>query len=209
MTRLLLASLVLIAGCKATPASLDIKPDNLLITEKNGSLQLQVTPLDANGNEISITDITFKAMTPTIATVGPSGMVRAVQSGMAAILITAGGYTKEVEISLQIPKKINIDPPNHWMMLGVTRGYKATVINDRDRAILAGGVRWSSSEPEVASVDKHGNVKTLTEGTTTITAYAAGIQASTKLTVKYEEFSDEEGTLSVINEDPEKAKKNK
>jgi len=200
---------LLLAGCQATPESLEIGPDNLLIDKKGGTLQLQIKPLDRNGNEITVKEISYKSMTPTMATVSPTGLVRGVQSGLATILVTAGGYAKEVEISLQIPAKVVIDPSNHWMMLGVTRGYKATVINDRGKPILAGGVRWSSSNPEVAKVDKFGNVKSLTEGKTEITAYAGGLKGTTGLTVKHEEFDDESGTLSVMNEDPEKAKEKK
>lgn len=205
--RVLLLALVLAAGCKVRPASLDVKPDNLLITEKGGTLQLQVIPKDKSGNPMASSEVTFKAMTPTMATVNSSGLVKAVQSGLATVLISTNGLDKEVEISLQIPQKIVIDPDNKWTMLGVTRGYKATVINDRGKPILAGGVRWTSSNPEIASVDKFGNVKTLTEGVTTITAYAAGIQGDTKLTVKHEEFNDEDGTLSVMNEAPDEEKK--
>ena len=197
---LLLAIVLAIAGCKARPASLEVRPDNLLITEKGGTLQLQVIPRDGDGNQIDLTELSFKSMTPTMATVDGNGLVKAVQSGLATVLITANGVPKEVEISLQIPKKIEIDPDGAWLMLGVTKGFKATVINDRDKPILAGGVRWTTSNPEVASVDKHGNVKTLTEGTTTITAYAAGISGKTRLTVKHEEFNGEDGTLSVMNE---------
>ena len=210
MRRLLLLALILVAGCKARPASLDVKPDNLLIAEKGGSLQLQVIPLDKSGAPLVVSGLAFKSMTPTMATVNSSGLVKAVQSGLATILVSANGLDKEVEISLQIPQKIDIDPDSKWSMLGVTRGYKATVINDRGKPILAGGVRWTSSNPEVASVDKYGNVKTLTEGETTITAYAAGIQGETSLTVKHEEFNDEDGTLSVMNEaQDEDAKKKK
>jgi hypothetical protein len=205
--RILLLAIVLAAGCKARPASLDVKPDNLLITKKGGTLQLQVIPKDKNGTPMSSSEITFKAMTPTMATVNSSGLVKAVQSGLATVLISVDGLDKEVEISLQIPQKIVIDPDNKWTMLGVTRGYTATVINDRGKPILAGGVRWTSSNPEIASVDKFGNVKTLTEGVTTITAYAAGIQGDTKLTVKHEEFNEEDGTLNVMNEAPDEDKK--
>ncbi len=197
---LLLALSLAVAGCKARPASLEVKPDNLLIAEKGGTLQLQVIPRDKEGNQLDLTELTFKAMTPTMATVNSNGLVKAVQSGLATVLITANGVPKEVEISLQIPEKVTINPTNAWLMLGVTKGYKATVINDRGKPILAGGVRWTSSNPEVASVDKFGNVKTKTEGTTIITAYAAGIQGETKLTVKHEEFNGEDGTLSVMNE---------
>ena len=209
MKRVLLLALILMAGCKARPASLDVKPDNLLITEKGGTLQLQVIPLDDVGAPLAASEVAFKSMTPTMATVNSSGLVKAVQSGLATVLVSANGLDREVEISLQIPKKIVIDPDSKWSMLGVTRGYKATVINDRGKPILAGGVRWTSSNPEVASVDKFGNVKTLTEGETTITAYAAGIQGETKLTVKHEEFNKEDGTLSVMNEAPDEDDKKK
>jgi uncharacterized protein YjdB len=134
-------------------------------------------------------------MTPTMATVDHLGNVQAVTSGAATILVESPPASKEVEVLVQLAKKITIAPRQPMMMLGVTKGFKATVINDRDQPMIAGEIRWSTSDPEIFTVDKDGNVKTLKEGKATLTAHAAGTQGTTEITVKHEELH-EDGTLS-------------
>ena len=101
----------------------------------------------------------------------------------------------KVEVLIQIPKKIEIQPDETLLMLGVTKRYKATVIDDRDKPMIAGQIRWSSSDPKVFTVDSWGDVKTLTEGAADLTAHAAGISADLRITVKHEELSDDGLTL--------------
>jgi uncharacterized protein YjdB len=130
-------------------------------------------------------------MTPTMATVDSAGLIKPVTSGTAAILVTADGVSKEVEVLVQLPKKIAIEPNNPMLMLGVTRGFKATVYNDRDQPMLAGEIHWSTSDPQIFTVDKQGNVTTKEEGEATLTVDAAGIRASTKVLVKHEELQED------------------
>jgi len=188
------ALLALAAGCGG-PAKIDVEPERPLITSKSEGVQLRAVVKDEKGKALSSTGVTFTSMTPTMASVDESGNVRGIVSGSATILVRAGKLSKEVEVLIQLPKKITITPDSPMMMMGVTKGFKATVINDRDQPMIAGEIRWSSSDPETVSVDKDGNVKTIKEGKATLTAFAAGIQGSTEVTVKHEELH-EDGSLS-------------
>jgi uncharacterized protein YjdB len=191
MSLLILAAL---AGC-SSPATIDVEPKNLLLKGKSETIQLQPTVKDASGKVMHDVAVTFKSMTPTMATVDASGNVQAVTSGTGTILVSCGKASQEVEVIIQIPKKIEIDPSSPMMMLGVTKGFKATVINDRDQPMIAGEVRWVSSDPNIFTVDASGNVKTVNEGEAKLTAFAAGIESTTTITVKHEELH-EDGTLS-------------
>ena len=135
----------------------------------------------------------FKSLTPTMATVDELGMVSSVVSGTATILIEAGKVAREVEVLIQIPKKIEISPDDTLLMLGVSKRYKGTVFDDRDQPMIAGQIRWSSSDPKIFTVDEWGDVKTLSEGEADLTAHAAGISSGLRITVKHEELS-EDGT---------------
>ena len=96
----------------------------------------------------------------------------------------------------KLPKKIVIEPFKRLLMLGVTKGYKAKVFDDRDEQMITGeGVRWSSSDPTIFTVDKYGNIKTIKEGKATLTAFAAGIKGTAEITVKHEEHH-EDGSLN-------------
>lgn len=182
------------AGCNK-PASIDIEPERPLLTGKGQSLQLQAKVKDEKGKVMSGVSVRFKSLTPTMATVDELGTVTAVTSGTATVLAEAGDATKQVEVLVQIPKKIEIQPDETLLMLGVTKRYKATVIDDRDKPMIAGQIRWSSSDPKIFTVDEWGDVKTLTEGGADLTAHAAGISSNLRITVKHEELSEDGTTL--------------
>lgn len=196
----LTSSLLLCTACSPTPAKIEVK-EGLLIGSKDETVQIQPTVKDAKGNVLSDVKVSYKSLTPTMATVDQSGTVRPVSSGMATILVKAGDASTNVEVLVQIPTKIKIKPQaldqfsNPVMMLGVTRKYVATVFNDKNEPMIAGEVRWSSSNPEVLTIDKVGNVKSLKEGESTLTAVAAGLKGELTVQVKHEELS-EDGLLS-------------
>ena len=134
-------------------------------------------------------------MMPTMASLDAKGVVRPVSSGNANILVEAGKISKRIDVLVQIPVKIQIDPSEPMMMLGVTKGFKATVYDDRKKPMIAGKMRWTTSDPTIFSVDDRGNVKSLKEGEAHLTVFAAGIKSSTVITVKHEELQ-EDGELT-------------
>ena len=177
-----------VSGCKRA-AKIEVTPKIPLMSGKGDTLQLQATVLDEDGNTLPEIKVRFKSMTPTMATVDHLGKVSAVTSGDATILVRAGKVSKEVNIQIQIPKKIIIKPAVRWLMVGVSKGYQATVIDDRDQPMITGeGVKWSTSDPTILTVDKHGNIKTVKEGTATLTAFAAGITGTAQINIKHEEL---------------------
>ena len=87
---------------------------------------------------------------------------------------------KEVKV-----KKITLNKTKAGMKKGATLTLKA-VVSPSDADIK--DVKWTSSNKKVATVDKHGKVKALKNGVTTITAMAkdgSRVSASCKITVGY------------------------
>jgi uncharacterized protein YjdB len=205
--RVLPLALLLASACQG-PAKIEVEPARPLLGSKGDRLQLKVKVMDSSGGLLSSAAVQFKSLTPTMATVDGTGTVSPVTSGLATILVQSGKASKEVEIVVQIPTKIIIEPSSTTetsstcsatdclLMLGVHKGFKATVVNDRDSPMIAGEVRWSSSAPAIFTVDTLGNVKTLTEGKATLTAFAAGIQGVKEITIKHEQVSEDGTTLS-------------
>jgi uncharacterized protein YjdB len=186
--------LVGVTGCSG-PAKIEIEPDRPLLTGLKDTVQLRATVRDKGGSVLTTATVTWKTMTPTIASVDASGNVSPVTSGTATILAECGKVTKEVEVIVVVPKKIIIQPESPMLMMGLTKGFKATVMSDRDQPIFVGEMRWSTSDPEIFTVDKNGNVKSIKEGKATLTVHAGGIAGSTEITVKHEELH-EDGSLS-------------
>lgn len=189
-----MAALLLSSGCNR-PAKIEIDPAHPILTGKSETIQLRATVRDQSGNVMGGVPVKWTAMTPTMATVDENGTVRPVTSGAATILAQAGKLSKEIEVQVQIPKRIVIDPDHPMLMLGVTKGFKATVLNDRDLPMIIGEMRWSTSDPAIFTVDNLGNVKTLQEGEAVLTVDAGGIQTKMPVKVKHEELH-EDGSLT-------------
>ena len=147
-----------------SPSSIEVEPARRLLSKKGATLQLKTTIKDKNGKVLTGVKVSYKSLTPTMATVDSLGVVSAVTSGSATMMIQAGKLTKQIDVLIQIAKKIKITPSNPLMMLGVTRAFRGTVIDDRDSPMIIGKITWSSSDSTIFSVDEHGNVKTLKEG---------------------------------------------
>ena len=189
-----LLALLLCWGCDG-PASIEVSPDNPLIDGKGESVQLEATVKSETGKELPEAKVSYESLDPELATVDQGGEVTGKTSGTAHIQVKSGDVTKKVEVLVQVPDEVVIEPASPRLMVGVTRGFKATVMDDTGKPLIAGGVRWSSSNPDVFTVDEHGNVETHKEGEGTLSAFAAGIKGTTEVVVKHEVLNDD-GTLT-------------
>jgi hypothetical protein len=188
-------AVLLLGGCNS-PASIDVEPERPLLTNTTDRLQLHVTVKGKDGKVMGGVPVKFTSLTETMLNVDMNGTLQAITSGTGTVLIQAGKLNKQVDVQIQIPKRIAITSTSPMpLMLGVLTGFKATVFDDRNQPMIAGEIRWSSSDPEIFTVDDRGNVKTHKEGEATLTVHAAGIQGSMKVPVKHEELH-EDGSLS-------------
>jgi hypothetical protein len=182
------------AGCNG-PASIDVEPQQPLLSSTSERLQLHATVKGKDGKVLGGVPVHFSSLTPTMLTVDDVGNLQAVTSGTGTVLVAAGKLSKQVDVLIQIPKRISIATTSPMpLMLGVSTGFKATVYDDRKQPMIAGEMRWSSSDPEIFTVDDRGNVKPNKEGEATLTVFAAGIQGTMKVVVKHEELH-EDGSL--------------
>ncbi|MDE6338298.1 MAG: Ig-like domain-containing protein, partial [Muribaculaceae bacterium] len=146
-----------------------------------------------NGVLISPTDATnhnlvWTSSNPEIAEVATDGLIRGVSAGKAVITATT---TDGSDISAQckvivnpiLIESITLDHSEWNCKVGDSFSLTATVLpeNATDKSIS-----WTSSDPNVATVDENGNVTAVNVGECTVTASAAdglGVSATCKVTV--------------------------
>ena len=175
-------------GCQ-TPAKLAVKPKARVITEQGGTLDLKIEVQDRSGKALSGQALRFTSLTPLLLSVDQDGKVKAIASGRGQVLVQAGRVERKVDVDIQIAARVGINPDSPILNQGVRKSFYATVYDEGDRAIITGtGVRWTTSDPTVATIDARGSVKTLKEGKAKITAYVGGINGSTELTVQHEKI---------------------
>ena len=155
-----------------------------LVLKKGASEGIGVTVLPANATN---KNVTWTSSNTAVATVDVYGTVKAVKPGTAVITATAAdgsGVKASVEVTVmkKTPKKVTLNKTKLKLKDGEKFKLVATVTPEKadNKKVI-----WTSSNPEVATVNQKGKVKAVGVGTAEITATTVnGKKAVCKVTVK-------------------------
>ncbi|HQL59070.1 MAG TPA: Ig-like domain-containing protein, partial [Methanoculleus sp.] len=95
---------------------------------------------------------------------------------------------------------ITVTPSSATLMVGETKGFVATALDQDGNAMPGIDIAWSSSDPTVGAIDDDGVFTALAAGTATVTAASGDIAGTATVTV-----SDEEPVLTGLNVTPPRA----
>lgn len=170
-----------VTGLEISPASLD-----LLI---GGSATLTATVRPSNATD---QDVTWSSSAPGIVSVDKNGNVVALQAGLSTIKATCGSISSSCIVNVIIlTESVTLDKTEITLKKGDSATLTA-MVNPADATDKA--VSWTSSDPDVVSVDGNGGLKALRQGKATVTATCAGKSASCQVTVRDSASGDHEGT---------------
>ena len=132
----------------------------------------QAEALDAGGQPISGTTITWASLDPSIATVDPLGRVVSKGVGTATITATAGaGISDSAGVtSRQVIAGIQITPSDPSVEKGSSVQLNASAADSNGVAVPGVSFQWASSNTTVATVSGTGDVQGLETGTALISA---------------------------------------
>ena len=139
-------------------------------------LSAQVTPSTSTKKDIS-----WSSSKPSVASVSPSGLVTAIGEGTATITATADGKKGESKVTV-VGALSGISLSKTTLNLAVGDSETLTATPVPASATPKGALQWSSSDPQVASVDG-GKVTALKAGTTNVAVSVDGFQAECSVTV--------------------------
>ena len=168
------------------------KTELALEVGKTGTLEAKVEPSDATNK-----NVTWSSSNSEVATVD-NGVVTAVSAGEAIITVTTedGAKTATCKVTVNAPQTVpvtgvTLDKAELTLEKGSTGTLKATV---EPQNATNNTVTWSSSNPEVATVD-NGVVTAVSAGTAIITAKAGDKTATCTVTVAKADVAVESVTL--------------
>ncbi|HYD53011.1 MAG TPA: Ig-like domain-containing protein [Gemmatimonadaceae bacterium] len=183
-----LVGLALLAGCSGTepdPVATTVRISPPVATVEMGSTtQLSVEVRDQRDEPMTGRPIVWTSANLSIASVA-SGLVTGMSPGVTRVIATVDGRAAEATVTVTALPVAAVVITNHPLSLiaGQAASLGAT-LSDRLGNVLTGRtVEWSTSAPEIATVDASGRVQGVAAGTATITATSEGVRGSASLVV--------------------------
>jgi len=149
------------------------------------SLALTATARDSAGHVLSGRTISWTSSATNIATVNQDGIVSAVALGAATISASVEGKSADAAITVTpaVVAAIIVAPDTATLKLGESRKLAAVVKDDQGNVLTDRALKWTTSNPAIASVDSSGNARGEDEGNVTITASVENKSGAAKLRV--------------------------
>ena len=171
-----------------------VVPAEATIAALRDTLRLVAEAVDANGNAVAGTEISWESSDDSVATVDASGLVTAVANGSATITATSGSASGSATVTVaQEASAVTVAPATASLAaLGDTLRLTADALDANGRAVQGAEFSWESSEEATATVDASGLVTAVASGSATITAISGSASGSARVTV-----AQEVGTVAV------------
>ena len=182
-----LALVVVVAGCQAKVAAIDIAPQKLEIRSDAESKKLSATPKDKDGAAIEEErPVTWKSGDPAVATVDATGTVKPAGSGNTTITATIEEISANVPVTVVLLKRIQLPSPAMVVIAGVpSESLTVNFMNERGEPIEVkdAKVTWKTNDAAIATVSDTGVVTGVAAGSTLLTAESKELKAEMTVTV--------------------------
>ena len=158
-----------------TPASIPVTgvtvaPTTLEMTVGDDPVALKATVAPDNASN---KNVTWKSSDESVATVDADGKVSAVAAGSATITVTTEDGEKSATCTITVKEKVypveTVTLDKEALVLFVGEAAVALTATISPDNATNKNVTWTSSDPNVATVDENGNVTAIAVGTATIT----------------------------------------
>jgi len=141
-----------------------------------GGADLIATPYDNQGKAIGGRNAVWTTNNVSVAAISQTGHVTGLVPGTAvitAVIDGVAGYAN-VTVGLVPVAKVVIIPSSASVNEGKSRTLVAQLTDAAGNVLTNRPVAWSSSNPDIATVDQFGVVRGVRRGTVTITATSEG-----------------------------------
>ena len=165
-------------------ASIAVTPDAVTLEAFEATAQLQASARDNNGNSFNAV-FDWTSADTAVATVSSSGLVTARGNGMTTVTVASGSVTQIATVTVQQRLSQLVLSAETVMLnaLGAASQLEVTP-QDANGHRMSADVRWSSSEPSVATVDTSGLVTAQANGAATVTVASESVTASASVNVQ-------------------------
>ena len=175
------------AAVTVTPvpvASVTIVPANPSVV-LGQTATLSATVRDGQGNVLNGRSVTWSSSTPAVASISASGVLTGVSLGSTTITALSGGVsgTTTATVSAVPVASVSVSPSSASVFVGGTFQFLATAEDAQGNVLTGRTVLWSTSAPNVATVNAVGLVTGVSAGSAAVTATVGGLTAAASITV--------------------------
>jgi uncharacterized protein YjdB len=168
----------------APVASVTVAPATVVVGAK---VKLTATVRDTRGVVVTDRAVTWSVPANNgVASINAStGEVTGLAAGTVTATATSDGKSGSATVTVTeaAVKSVTVAPAAPSVDVGKTQQFSAAVVDVNDNPVTNRPVSWTSSNPQVATIDANTGLATvLAAGTTTITATSGGVSGSTTLT---------------------------
>jgi len=174
----------------STPTSITTSVTTLAFAALGTTQSVSATVRDQNNNEMTGQALAWSTSNSSVATVSATGVVTSVGNGTANVSVASGSAQASVAVTvLQVAAAATISPdPVTIDGAGNTVGLTASVVDGAGATIASPTLVWSTSDPDVVTVNSGGIATALGGGVATISVQAsllggAAVSASVGVTV--------------------------
>ena len=188
----LLCSVVSMLACTSEPSpgatdSIEVLPDDASVGI-GGTLTFKAQTVKAGQIADVTANVTWSSADEAIATIDASGVATGLTQGSTTIIATLGNVTASAMLTVSDATlaSIALSPSKPSLATGTTKQFSATgTYSDGTSRDISdeSELTWSSSSPEVASINDNGLAMAKSAGTSIIMVSLQGVNGATSLTV--------------------------
>jgi len=164
---------------EAVPARIELDPSTLTLAEAQ-TKTIAVTVFDADGGELDWRDIEWSSSDETVATADAAG-VKGVRPGTAKIIATAGEATATANVTVTQAEVVSVEISTRNPTVAIGESGRIIASARSADGPVSRTLEWTSSNPEIATVDPVGRIAGKAWGSTTITATFESFSATVEL----------------------------
>ena len=174
---------VTVRSTSPAPARILVSPSEVTT---GSNLTFVATAFDQYGDGMPGIEVTWESGDETIGTVDEDGAFTPLGEGTVTITASADGISGSALVTVEpspVATRIEIEPATATVLPGETRAFTATVFDQRGSEMDWIKVTWSSSNPEVGTIDRAGLFGAFAVGSTDVTASAGDAAGTAAVTV--------------------------
>ena len=151
-----------------------------------GTQQFAARAFDQNNQEVSGVTFTWASSNANAATIDQNGLATGTGAGTTQITASARGVTSNtatLTVNPRVLTRIEVTPSTARVPPGAQQQFTARAFDQNNQEITGVTFMWTSSDPNVATIDQNGLATVISVGTTTINVSAQNVTGSATLNV--------------------------